>query len=107
MKLRDVKSCLLGSIFPFLVVASLVAWYYPSSPIDKARTHLSEQGIDPANLELIGFENSSLVAPVVFSTEKVRFRVKGTDPTEKREVELFRYVYFLPWQVTALREVEQ
>jgi hypothetical protein len=37
----------------------------------------------------------------------VEFQVKGDGHSKKRVVELSRPVYFLPWRVSALREVKE
>jgi hypothetical protein len=89
-----------------LFLASLVAWYLQTPPLDVARKYLSEhQGIAPDDLELVGLRETS-INPFVVAVVNVEFRAKGTDQSKKRVVEVTRWLYFLPWGVSGLREVK-
>jgi hypothetical protein len=95
-----------GITLVLLMVASLVAWYFQSSPLAVARQHVSEQqGVSPEALELVGYDrNDFLFFGALFSEMTVEFRVKGAEPGKRRVVELRRYIYFLPWMLHALKE---
>jgi hypothetical protein len=102
---RGGKSWIVGAFFAVLVVVSLVVWYVQPSAVDFARESLAKRdGVAPNELELVGYESSSPLTPVVMSTTTVEFRVKGAEHSKNRVVELFRVVYFLPWWVSAYRE---
>jgi hypothetical protein len=95
-----------GVTLVLLLAASLVAHHLQSPPLTVARQHICEQqDVSPDDLELAGYDRSDpVIFGAVFCQMKVEFRVKGDKSSKKREVELLRYAYFLPWEVHSLKE---
>ena len=91
---------ILSGIVTALVVASVIATYLQSSPVDVARAHVSEQGIPVESLSPLSNDSSDAI---VAASASGKWQVKGAAPPKNVVVELRRPVYFLPWQVVEYR----
>jgi hypothetical protein len=107
--LRRLIGAIIGAFIGLLFLASLVAWYQQDPPPVVARQYLSEQlAVAPNDLELVGHSQGFPgILGIIWSQWTVEFRVKGSESSTKRVVELTRWVYFLPWRATGLREVRE
>ncbi len=101
---KAVTSWITGATIGLLVALSVVVWSRQEPPTIVARQYLSKMGVATDNLDLAGYETSSPLFPGFMEKATVTFHVKGMDPQKKQVVQLFRIVYFLPWQGTAFRE---
>jgi hypothetical protein len=71
------------------MVASIVVWYYQPAPTVAARTYLGDQGLAVDNLDLVSYEDTTVPMFPFPSNATVEFRVRGSDPPTKIEVNSF------------------
>jgi hypothetical protein len=93
-----------GLTIGLLLLASIVAMFLQVPPAEVARSHCAQRGFQAENLVLSGYRGTG---NLFGKEETVEFQIKGANPPRKVVVELRQPVYFLPWQVEAVREEAQ